>query len=151
MPSLTQFIVWIIVGLIAGSLTGFLITWQREGFGLLRNLGVGLVGALVGGLYSACSFSYPISTKLQFHCAMLLLPLLARYSCSQHFGSGKDSGQETGNLDCLDRLRCPLVAQSGHCCRRDRCLLSGVKRTSQECAAMSVFKVDIVHLTVFVG
>ena len=49
MPSLTQFIVWIIVGLIGGSLTGFLITWERGGFGLLRNLGVGLVGALVGG------------------------------------------------------------------------------------------------------
>jgi uncharacterized membrane protein YeaQ/YmgE (transglycosylase-associated protein family) len=27
-----------------------LITWERKGFGLLRNLGVGLVGALVGGL-----------------------------------------------------------------------------------------------------
>jgi uncharacterized membrane protein YeaQ/YmgE (transglycosylase-associated protein family) len=49
MPSLTQFIVWIIVGLIGGSLTGFLITWERGGFGFLRNLGVGLVGALVGG------------------------------------------------------------------------------------------------------
>ena len=49
MPSLTQFIVWIIVGLIGGSLTGFLITWERGGFDFLRNLGVGLVGALVGG------------------------------------------------------------------------------------------------------
>ena len=49
MPSLTQFIVWIIVGLIGGSLTGFLITWERGGLGFLRNLGVGLVGALVGG------------------------------------------------------------------------------------------------------
>jgi hypothetical protein len=29
MPSLTQFIVWIIVGLIGVSLTGFLITWER--------------------------------------------------------------------------------------------------------------------------
>jgi uncharacterized membrane protein YeaQ/YmgE (transglycosylase-associated protein family) len=37
------------VGRIGGSLTGFLITWERRGFGFLRNLGVGLVGALVGG------------------------------------------------------------------------------------------------------
>jgi uncharacterized membrane protein YeaQ/YmgE (transglycosylase-associated protein family) len=49
MPSLNQFIVWIIVGLIGGTLAGFLITWERGGFGFLRNLGVGLVGALVGG------------------------------------------------------------------------------------------------------
>ena len=49
MPSLTEFIVWIIVGLIGGSLTGVLVTWERGGFGFLRNLGVGLVGALVGG------------------------------------------------------------------------------------------------------
>jgi uncharacterized membrane protein YeaQ/YmgE (transglycosylase-associated protein family) len=49
MPSLDQFVVWIVVGLIGGSLAGLLITWERKGFGLLRNLAVGLVGALVGG------------------------------------------------------------------------------------------------------
>jgi uncharacterized membrane protein YeaQ/YmgE (transglycosylase-associated protein family) len=27
-----------------------MITWDRKGLGLLRNLGLGLVGALVGGL-----------------------------------------------------------------------------------------------------
>lgn len=50
MPSLSQFIVWIVVGLIGGSLAGLLITWDRGGFGLLRNLAVGLAGALIGGL-----------------------------------------------------------------------------------------------------
>jgi uncharacterized membrane protein YeaQ/YmgE (transglycosylase-associated protein family) len=50
MPSLDQVIVWIIVGLLGGSLAGLMITWDRKGFGILRNLGVGLVGALVGGL-----------------------------------------------------------------------------------------------------
>jgi uncharacterized membrane protein YeaQ/YmgE (transglycosylase-associated protein family) len=50
MPSVDQLIVWVVVGLLGGSLAGLLITWEREGFGLLRNLGVGLVGALVGGL-----------------------------------------------------------------------------------------------------
>jgi uncharacterized membrane protein YeaQ/YmgE (transglycosylase-associated protein family) len=42
--------VWIIIGLLGGSLAGLLITWHRKGFGLLRNMGVGLIGALVGGL-----------------------------------------------------------------------------------------------------
>lgn len=50
MPSLDQFVVWIVVGLLGGSLAGLIITWDRKGFGLLRNLAVGLVGALVGGL-----------------------------------------------------------------------------------------------------
>jgi uncharacterized membrane protein YeaQ/YmgE (transglycosylase-associated protein family) len=49
MPSADQLIVWIIVGLLGGSLAGFLITWDREGFGRLRNLGLGLAGALIGG------------------------------------------------------------------------------------------------------
>ena len=50
MPSIDQFIVWIIVGLLGGSLAGLMITWERKGLGFLRNLGVGLLGALVGGL-----------------------------------------------------------------------------------------------------
>jgi uncharacterized membrane protein YeaQ/YmgE (transglycosylase-associated protein family) len=49
MPSIDQVIVWVVVGLIGGSLTGLLITRDRKGFGLIRNLCVGLVGALVGG------------------------------------------------------------------------------------------------------
>jgi uncharacterized membrane protein YeaQ/YmgE (transglycosylase-associated protein family) len=49
MPSLDQIVVWIVVGLLGGSLAGLIITWDRKGFGLPRNLAVGLVGALVGG------------------------------------------------------------------------------------------------------
>jgi uncharacterized membrane protein YeaQ/YmgE (transglycosylase-associated protein family) len=50
MPSFAQVIVWVIVGLIGGSLAGLIVTWKRRGFGLLQNLGMGLVGAFVGGL-----------------------------------------------------------------------------------------------------
>jgi uncharacterized membrane protein YeaQ/YmgE (transglycosylase-associated protein family) len=50
MPTFDQLIVWVIVGLLGGSLAGFMITWDREGFGLLRNLGLGLIGAVIGGL-----------------------------------------------------------------------------------------------------
>ena len=49
MPSATQLIVWIVVGLIGGGIASRLITWDREGFGTFRNLGLGLVGALIGG------------------------------------------------------------------------------------------------------
>jgi uncharacterized membrane protein YeaQ/YmgE (transglycosylase-associated protein family) len=50
MPSIDQLIVWIVVGLIAGGLVGRVVTWNRKGFGGLENLGLGLAGALVGGL-----------------------------------------------------------------------------------------------------
>jgi uncharacterized membrane protein YeaQ/YmgE (transglycosylase-associated protein family) len=49
MPSIDQVIVWLVVGLLGGSLAGLIITWDRKGFGFFRNLAVGLVGALVGG------------------------------------------------------------------------------------------------------
>jgi uncharacterized membrane protein YeaQ/YmgE (transglycosylase-associated protein family) len=49
MPSLDQIVVWIVVGLLGGSLAGLIITRDRKGFGLPRNLAVGLAGALVGG------------------------------------------------------------------------------------------------------
>lgn len=50
MPSFDQFVVWIVIGLVGGSLAGALITWEKEGLGRWRNLGLGLAGALVGGL-----------------------------------------------------------------------------------------------------
>ena len=50
MATFAQLTVWIVVGLLAGSLTSRLITWDRSGFGRARNLGLGLAGALIGGL-----------------------------------------------------------------------------------------------------
>jgi uncharacterized membrane protein YeaQ/YmgE (transglycosylase-associated protein family) len=49
MPSLSQFIVWIVVGLLGGSLAGVVVKRERKGFGLIRNVAVGLVGAFIGG------------------------------------------------------------------------------------------------------
>lgn len=50
MPTSAQLVVWIIVGLLGGSLAGLVIKGERRGFGALGNLGLGLVGALIGGL-----------------------------------------------------------------------------------------------------
>lgn len=50
MPSFNQIIVWIAIGLIGGSAAGLIIKWDKQGFGLARNLALGLAGALVGGL-----------------------------------------------------------------------------------------------------
>lgn len=48
--SLDQIIVWIIVGLLGGSLAGLLAKGEKRGFGIWKNLVLGLAGALVGGL-----------------------------------------------------------------------------------------------------
>jgi uncharacterized membrane protein YeaQ/YmgE (transglycosylase-associated protein family) len=45
-----QFIVWLVVGALAGNLAGRLVTFKREGLGRWTNLGVGMLGALLGGL-----------------------------------------------------------------------------------------------------
>src|SRR5262249_39650729 len=50
MPSFDHIIVWIIVGLLGGSLAGLISKWDGRGFGLCRNLGLALLGALIGGL-----------------------------------------------------------------------------------------------------
>jgi uncharacterized membrane protein YeaQ/YmgE (transglycosylase-associated protein family) len=49
MPTVDQLIVWAIVGLLGGTVAGMIMTWGKEGYGLVRNLGLGLAGALVGG------------------------------------------------------------------------------------------------------
>ena len=46
---LVKIIVWLVVGALAGTLTGMLVKRSKKGFGLLSNLGVGMIGALIGG------------------------------------------------------------------------------------------------------
>ena len=48
--SLGQFIVWLVVGGLAGNFAGRLVTFKKEGLGRWTNLGVGMLGALIGGL-----------------------------------------------------------------------------------------------------
>ena len=45
-----QLIVWMIVGLVGGSLAAIAVKRERKGFGVITNLGLGLAGAVVGGL-----------------------------------------------------------------------------------------------------
>jgi uncharacterized membrane protein YeaQ/YmgE (transglycosylase-associated protein family) len=46
---LTQFITWLIVGLLGGSAAAMVVKRQRKGFGLSLNLALGALGAVVGG------------------------------------------------------------------------------------------------------
>ena len=46
--TISKIIVWLIIGALAGTLAGRLMTFSREGFGLWTNIGIGMLGALVG-------------------------------------------------------------------------------------------------------
>ena len=47
--SVVQIIVWLIVGTLAGNLTGIVVKGRKSGFGRATNIAIGLVGALIGG------------------------------------------------------------------------------------------------------
>lgn len=47
--SISEIIVWLVVGALTGPVVGMLVKRSRDGFGRWRNLGIGLVGALIGG------------------------------------------------------------------------------------------------------
>lgn len=48
--TLSEFVAWLIVGALAGTAVGYVVKWKKQGFGRWTNLGIGLVGALIGGL-----------------------------------------------------------------------------------------------------
>lgn len=59
MPTLDQIIVWLVVGLLGGTLAGFITSGRRQGPRFLRNLGIGLTGALVGGFVFGMAGLFP--------------------------------------------------------------------------------------------
>ncbi len=41
--------VWLVVGMLAGTMAGLIVKRKRVGYGRFHNLALGLVGALIGG------------------------------------------------------------------------------------------------------
>ena len=48
--TISELVVWLVVGALAGSLAGMVVTFKKQGFGRWINLGIGLGGAVIGGL-----------------------------------------------------------------------------------------------------
>ena len=44
-----QILVWVIVGGFAGTLAGRIVSRSKEGLGFWKNIGVGMIGAVIGG------------------------------------------------------------------------------------------------------
>ena len=91
MPSLAQFIVWIVMGLLGGSLAGLIMTRERKGFGLARNMGLGLAGAIVGGLLFRLPGLLPGLDQISISLRDVWPPSSGRSLSSRRFGSGSDS------------------------------------------------------------
>ncbi len=49
--TVAQIIVWLIVGALAGTLIGRVAKGSKAGYGIWKNLGIGLVGAIIGGFF----------------------------------------------------------------------------------------------------
>ena len=47
--NIADVVVWIVVGMLAGTLAGLIVKRRKAGYGHLANLGLGLLGALIGG------------------------------------------------------------------------------------------------------
>ncbi|MDQ7026183.1 MAG: GlsB/YeaQ/YmgE family stress response membrane protein [Anaerolineae bacterium] len=45
----TVIVVWLIIGALGGYIAGILIRDRKRGFGLVGNIVIGLIGALIGG------------------------------------------------------------------------------------------------------
>jgi len=48
--SISNIVVWLIIGALAGTLAGRLMTFSKQGFGFWSNIGIGMIGAVVGGV-----------------------------------------------------------------------------------------------------
>lgn len=46
---LGRIIVWLVIGSLAGTLAGRLVTFRKDGLGKWANVGIGMLGAVVGG------------------------------------------------------------------------------------------------------
>ena len=100
MVSLAQFVVWIVVGLLGGSLAGLIITRERQGFGIWRNLALGLVGALIGGLLFRLLRLFPALDKVAISLRDVvaavvgsLLVLAACWTFRRFYRSPRDRGE----------------------------------------------------------
>ena len=47
--NIADVVVWIVVGMLAGTLAGLIVKRRKAGYGHPANLGLGLLGALIGG------------------------------------------------------------------------------------------------------
>src|SRR4029078_13515622 len=77
MPSVDRLVVWIVVGLLGGGLAGALTTWERGGFGLFRNLALGLAGALIGGLLFRLFGIWPGLDRMAISLRAVVAPFVA--------------------------------------------------------------------------
>ena len=60
---LVSLLVWLVIGALGGYIAGIIIRDRRRGFGVIGNIIIGLIGALIGGfLFQALGISITSAT-----------------------------------------------------------------------------------------
>ena len=62
--TIEELVVWLVIGMLAGTLAGLIVTRKKAGYGHLANLGLGLVGALLGGFLFDLFAIAPVLDKI---------------------------------------------------------------------------------------
>jgi uncharacterized membrane protein YeaQ/YmgE (transglycosylase-associated protein family) len=63
--NVTTLIVWLIIGALGGYIAGIIIRDRRRGFGVIGNIVIGLIGALIGGfLFQALGITVGSSIQI---------------------------------------------------------------------------------------
>jgi len=61
--TISKIIVWLIIGALAGTLAGRIVSFSKQGLGFWTSLVLGMLRAVVGGGCSGCSASTLVSAK----------------------------------------------------------------------------------------
>src|SRR5262249_55506533 len=103
--------------LLGGGIAGALMTWERGGFGLWKNLALGLTGAIIGGLLFRIFGVWPSLVKIAISLRDIVSagvgPLLSLGACSvwRRFGASQEPTGLLFSARDLARINAPCPSR----------------------------------------
>ena len=99
--TVADLVAWVIVGMLAGSLAGMVVTRKKEGFGRFANVGIGLAGALIGGfLFDILRIDLGLANiTVSLQCVVGALIFLGALAYARHWYNKKKDTAKTTSLN----------------------------------------------------